>query len=63
MISHVGLFKRVKLEQRRKNAASVQDFYAQRYKAAAEKAEKLEKERIGARRRVETGNSDQHTGY
>lgn len=49
-ISHVGLFKRIKLEQKRKNAARIQDFYAQRYREAAEKAEKLEKERIGARR-------------
>ena len=49
-ISHVGLFKRIKLEQKRKNAARIQDFYAQRYREAEEKAEKLEKERIGARR-------------
>jgi hypothetical protein len=48
-LSHVGLMKRVKLEQKRKTEASVQRFYAQRYKEAAEKAEKLENQRIGAK--------------
>jgi hypothetical protein len=57
-LSHVGLFKRVKLEQKRKSAASIQHFYAQRYKEAAEKAEKLEKIRLGARRRVSTTDSE-----
>ncbi len=57
-LSHVGLFKRVKLEQKRKSAASIQHFYAQRYKEAAEKAEKLEKIRLGARRRVGTSDSE-----
>ena len=57
-LSHVGLFKRVKLEQKRKSAASIQHFYAQRYKEATEKAEKLEKIRLGARRRVGTSDSE-----
>ena len=58
-LSHVGLYKRVKLEHKRKEAASIQRFYAQRYKEAAEKAEKLEKQRLGARRRVDdTSNSE-----
>ena len=48
-ISHVGLFKRVKIEQKRKAAASIQRFYAERYKEAAEKAEKLESNRLGKR--------------
>ena len=48
-ISHVGLMKRVKLEQRRKAEASAQQYYAKRYKEAAAKAETLEKNRIGAR--------------
>ena len=52
-ISHVGLFKRVNLEHKRKKSASIQSFYAERYKEAAEKAEKLESQRIGARRRVD----------
>ena len=51
-ISHVGLFKRVKIEQKRKAAASIQRFYAERYKEAAEKAEKLENNRLGKRRPV-----------
>ena len=54
-ISHVGLFKRVKIEQKRKAAASIQRFYAERYKEAAEKAEKLESNRLGKRR--ESGES------
>ena len=61
-LSHVGLYKRVKLEHKRKEAASIQRFYAQRYKEAAEKAEKLEEQRLGARRRVDdTSNSEAST--
>ena len=56
-ISHVGLFKRVKIEQKRKAAASIQRFYAERYKEAAEKAEKLEANRLGKRRPVEDSAS------
>ena len=56
-ISHVGLFKRVKIEQKRKAAASIQRFYAERYKEAAEKAEKLESNRLGRRRPVEESSS------
>jgi hypothetical protein len=41
--------QRVKLEQKRKKEASIQRFYAEKYKKAAEKAEKLERQRIGAR--------------
>ena len=48
-ISHVGLMKRVKLERKRKAEASTQRYYAERYKEAAEKAETLERNRIGAR--------------
>ena len=47
-ISHVGLMKRVKLEQKRKRQASNQRYLAERYKEALQKAEKLE-ERIGGR--------------
>ena len=56
-VSHVGLFKRVKIEQKRKAAASIQRFYAQRYKEAAEKAEKLESNRLGKRRPVADSSS------
>ena len=48
-ISHVGLMKRVKLEQKRKREASNQRYLAQRYKEALEKAEKIETTRFGAR--------------
>ena len=48
-ISHVGLMKRVKLEQKRKTDASAQRYLAQRYKEALEKAEKIEERRIGGR--------------
>ena len=41
-ISHVGLMKRIKLEQKRKKEVSTQRYYAQRYKEASEKAKKLE---------------------
>ena len=47
-ISHVGLMKRVKLEQKRKRQASNQRYFAERYKEALQKAERLE-ERIGGR--------------
>jgi len=51
-ISHVGLYKRVKIEQQRKNEASTQRYLAQRYKEALQKAEKLETQRLGYRERV-----------
>lgn len=41
-ISHVGLYKRIKLEYKRKTEAATQRYFAQRYKEATEKAEKLE---------------------
>ena len=56
-LSHVGLYKRVKLEHKRKKEASVQRFYAERYKEAAEKAEKLENNRLGKRRPVGESSS------
>lgn len=42
VISHVGLYKRIKLEYKRKTEAATQRYFAQRYKEATEKAEKLE---------------------
>ena len=48
-ISHVGLMKRVKIEQKRKTDAATQRYLAQRYKEALEKAEKIEAQRIGGR--------------
>lgn len=41
-ISHVGLFKRVKLEHKRKAEASNQRYFAEKYKVAIEKAQRLE---------------------
>ena len=46
-ISHVGLYKRVKIEQRRKTEAATQRYLAQRYKEALEKAERLEGRQLG----------------
>ena len=48
-ISHVSLQKRIQLEQKRKREAATYHYYAERYKEAAEKAKKLEEQRIGAR--------------
>ena len=44
-ISHVGLIKRIKIEQKRKTAATNQSNLAKRYEEAIQKAKKLE-ERI-----------------
>jgi len=41
-LSHVGLYKRVKLEHKRKKEAANQRYLAERYKTALAKAEKLE---------------------
>lgn len=46
-ISHVGLYKRVKLERKRKTEAATQRYLAQRYKEALEKAERLEGRQLG----------------
>ena len=54
-ISHVGLFKRVKLECKRRTEALNQRYLAERYKKALEKAEKLEA-RFG--RKLETPSVD-----
>ena len=59
-ISHVGLMKRVKLEQRRKTEAATQRYLAERYKKALQKAKKLEEERFGGiRRETENFSSSQ----
>jgi hypothetical protein len=41
-ISHVGLYKRIKLEHKRKSEAATQRYLAERYRKALEKAEKIE---------------------
>lgn len=48
-ISHVGLNKRVSIESKRKKAASNHRVYERRYKEAAEKALKLEEDRLGGK--------------
>ena len=48
-ISHVGLDKRVRIEEKRRRASSNYRQYARKYKEAARKAEKIEKERLGGR--------------
>lgn len=66
-ITHVGLYKRIKLEYKRKTEAANQRYFAERYKEALEKAQKLEARIGGAASRnntdsasgTETG-TDQH---
>jgi hypothetical protein len=48
-ISHVGLDKRVRIEEKRRRASSSYRKYAKRYKEASRKAEKIEKQRLGGR--------------
>jgi len=56
-ISHVGLYKRVKLEQKRKREAANQRYLAERYKAALDKAEKIEAQRLGGKDLRESASS------
>ena len=58
-ISHVGLKKRVNIEERRRRQADAHREYAKRYKEASAKAEKLDKARLGGRR---TRNSNPEGG-
>jgi hypothetical protein len=46
-ISHVGLNKRVSIEQKRRKASATYRDYERRYKEASEKARKLEEDRLG----------------
>jgi len=48
-ISHEGLRKRITHERSRKKAASTKRNWAKRYEEAIATAEKIEKERVGAR--------------
>ena len=48
-ISHVGLDKRVRIEEKRRRASSNYRNYARKYKEAQRKAEKIEKQRRGGR--------------
>ena len=48
-ISHVGLYKRVRMEEKRRRASSNYKQYAKKYKEAARKSQKIEEKRIGGR--------------
>ena len=56
-ISHVGLYKRVKIEQQRKNEASTQRYLAQRYKEALEKAERFEGRQLGQKSYLDSSST------
>ena len=60
-ISHVGLYKRIKLEHKRKTEAATQRYYAEKYKAAVEKAEKLDRSIGGAGAKVLRDKGDGET--
>ena len=60
-ITHVGLYKRIKLEYKRKTEAANQRYFAQRYKEALEKAEKLEA-RIGGTASRNSADSTSNSG-
>lgn len=59
-ISHTGLKKRVNIEESRRKAAATYRVYAKRAEEAAEKARKLEEERIGGfgTRNLDTSDDD-----
>lgn len=57
VISHVGLYKRIKLEYKRKTEAATQRYFAERYKEALAKAEKLEARVGGAATRSEADST------
>ena len=57
-ISHVGLYKRVKIEQRRKTEAATQRYLAQRYKEALEKAERLEGRQLGQKDYLDSSSTE-----
>jgi len=48
-ISHVGLYKRVRMEEKRRRSSSNYRQYAKKYKEASRKSQKIEEERIGGR--------------
>ena len=58
-ISHVGLDKRVRMEEKRRRASSNYRQYARKYEEAARKSEKIETQRLGGRgtRYIEGGEN------
>jgi hypothetical protein len=61
-ISHVGLYKRVRLEYKRQTEATNQRYFAEKYKKALEKAQKLEARIGGAATRNNTSGDSASTG-
>ena len=59
-ISHVGLYKRVRMEEKRRRASSNYRQYAKKYKEAARKSKKIEEERLGGKH---TKSLDADEGY
>jgi DNA repair exonuclease SbcCD ATPase subunit len=59
-ISHVGLYKRVRMEEKRRRASSNYRQYAKKYKEAARKSQKIEEERLGGKH---TRSLDADEGY
>ena len=59
-ISHVGLYKRVRMEEKRRRASSNYRQYAKKYKEAARKSQKIEEERLGGKH---TKSLDADEGY
>lgn len=57
-ISHVGLAKRVSIEEYRRKSASSQRAYQRKAEEAAKKAEKLERDRLGGSRTREYYGDD-----
>ncbi len=59
-ISHVGLYKRVRMEEKRRRASSNYRQYAKKYKEAARKSQKIEEKRLGGKN---TRSLDTDEGY
>jgi hypothetical protein len=59
-ISHVGLYKRVRIEEKRRRASSNYRQYAKKYKEAARKSQKIEEERLGGKHTRTISTEDEY---
>jgi hypothetical protein len=59
-ISHVGLYKRVRIEEKRRRASSNYRQYAKKYKEAARKSQKIEEERLGGKHTRTIATEDEY---
>jgi hypothetical protein len=59
-ISHVGLYKRVRMEEKRRRSSSNYRQYAKKYKEAARKSKKIEEERLGGKRTRNLETDDEY---